>query len=132
MLWIQLIWLISFDKFASQFSHSQKEKKKCQWTEWTVKPCKYSTISLFTIHAVFKWKTMHLKNKIMIKYDCAADESIDQYQMSKHYFFYKCIQLIILRWNLLKAEDFIFERSVYIYFIIICTNLIRITFSNTF
>lgn len=47
----------------------------------------------------------------MIKYDCAADESIDQYQMSKHYIFYKCIQLII-RWNLLKAEDFIFERSV--------------------
>lgn len=47
----------------------------------------------------------------MIEYDCAADESIDQYQMSKHYiFFYKCIQLIILRWNLLKAEDFIFER----------------------
>lgn len=67
----------------------------------------------------------------MIKYDCAADESIDQYQMSKYYFFYKCIQLIILRWNLLKAEDFIFERSVYIYFII-CTNLIRITFSNNF
>lgn len=67
----------------------------------------------------------------MIKYDCAADESIDQYQMSKHYLFYKCIQLII-RWNLLKAEDFIFERSVYIYFIIICTNLIRITFSNNF
>lgn len=47
----------------------------------------------------------------MIKYDYAADESIDQYQMSKHYFFYRCIQLII-RWNLLKAEDFIFERSV--------------------
>lgn len=64
----------------------------------------------------------------MIKYDCAADESIDQYQMSKHYFFYKCIQVT----NLLKAEDFIFERSVYIYFIIICTNLIRITFSNNF
>lgn len=53
---------------------------------------------------------MHLKNKIMIKYDCAADESIDQYQMSKHYFFYKCIQVT----NLLKAEDFIFKRSVHI------------------
>lgn len=51
----------------------------------------------------------------MIKYDCAADESIDQYQMSKHYFFYKCIQLII-RWNLLKAEDFIFKGQCIFYY----------------
>lgn len=109
MLWIQFIWLILFDKFASQFSHSRKEKKNANELNGLSNHANTQRFSYLTIHAVFKWKTMHLKNKIMIKYDCAADESIDQYQMSKHYFFYKCIQLLI-RWNLLKAEDFIFER----------------------
>lgn len=44
----------------------------------------------------------------MIKYDCAADESIDQYQMSKHYFFLQMHSINYIKMKSFKGRGFHF------------------------